>query len=97
MNFLDILESKWVLLVKGEEPIIDIDELNRLCSPESLRALRLYAPIPENYQLAVDLEDCILLAKKDFCPYRVLEVLIRKNRAMKIIGEYIPIFRGIYE
>ena len=97
MNLIEILESKWALMVQGKEPTIDIDELNDLCSPVMLRALRLYMPVPVDYHLAEDEEESIELAKKEFCPYRVLEVLIRKNRALKVIGDYIPAVGGLYE
>lgn len=97
MNLIEILESKWALMVQGKEPVIDINELNDLCSPVMLRALRLYIPVPTDYHLAEDVDECIELARKEFCPYRVLEVLIRKNRALKIIGDYIPALGGIYE
>lgn len=97
MNLIEILESKWALMVQGKDPVIDINELNDLCSPVMLRALRLYIPVPTDYHLAEDVEECIELARKGFCPYRVLEVLIRKNRALKVIGDYIPALGGIYE
>lgn len=49
MNLIEILESKWALMVQGKEPVIDINELNDLCSPVMLRALRLYIPVPTDY------------------------------------------------
>lgn len=32
MNLIEILESKWALMVQGKEPVIDINEL-MICAP----------------------------------------------------------------
>ena len=90
MNILSILVTKRDL-IRGDSPVdFSGDELNVLCNPAQLRALKLYEPFPEEYHTSATLDDCITKIKQGDCLYRTLEYCIIRNCALNSIKEVFP-------
>ena len=89
MNILDILENKKSDIVSTGHAILSADELNIMCDPMQIRTLKVYSPIPDEFEKSADITTCIQRIKDGDCIYRVLEYCILTNRALSIITNYV--------
>lgn len=90
MNLVSILEDKAQKIIAGTEAVsISGEEMNVLCDPEQLRALKIYQDLPYGYHHATSAEECLELIRQGDSIYRTLEYCVLSNRALQIIRNYI--------
>lgn len=92
MNVLDILNAKREQICMDGDVKFSGDELNILCDPRQLRAMKLYIDFPNDYSSCSRVEDCVDKIKQGDSIYRTLEYCILRNRALVSIKEVFPFF-----
>lgn len=93
MTIIEVLEGKQVLLKDTDSVHFSGEELNVLCDPAQLRALKLQQRIPKDFSLSSNVEECVTRVRGGDSIYRVLEYCILKNRALSSVCNVFGQFR----
>lgn len=89
MNILEILEDKKAKIIDNTPVTFTAEELNVISDPVQLRTLKIYVPMPDSFEKAESIEDCINHISSGDCIYRVLEYCVLTNRALKSVTSYV--------
>lgn len=89
MNILDILEDKKAKIINNSPVTFTAEELNVISDPTQLRTLKIYVPMPDTFEKAKNVEDCVQQISNGDCIYRVLEYCVLTNRALQSVTAYV--------